>query len=80
MYVNIYNRVNSLQKEIDEINHQMEKMYNKLKELENQHQNLLKAQTTLEHDLALKIDAIHIDQEKVSSLRRAYPINILFKF
>ncbi|XP_006608611.1 tektin-3-like isoform X2 [Apis dorsata] len=70
----------SLQKEIDEINHQMERMYSKLKELENQHQNLLKAQTTLEHDLALKIDAIHIDQEKVSSLRRAYPINILFKF
>lgn len=54
-------------------------MHRTLKELENQHQKLLKTRTMLEHDLILKIDAIHIDREKVSGLRRAYPINILFK-
>ncbi|XP_050587123.1 tektin-3-like isoform X1 [Bombus affinis] len=69
----------SLQKEIGEINHQIERMHRTLKELENQHQKLLKTRTMLEHDLILKIDAIHIDREKVSGLRRAYPINILFK-
>lgn len=70
----------SLQKEINEINHQIEKMYKALEELVNQHQMLLKTRTMLEQDLALKIDAIHIDREKVYGFRRAYPINVLFKF
>ncbi|XP_076238489.1 tektin-3 [Calliopsis andreniformis] len=70
----------SLQKEIDDINHQVDRMHRALKELENQHQKLLRTRTALEHDLALKIDAIYIDREKVSSLRRAYPINALFRF
>ncbi|XP_011639987.1 tektin-3-like [Pogonomyrmex barbatus] len=70
----------SLQKEIDEINHQLERMHKALKELENQHQKLLRTRTMLEHDLALKIDAIYIDKEKVCGLRRAYPVNALFRF
>ncbi|KOC64343.1 Tektin-3, partial [Habropoda laboriosa] len=70
----------SLQKESGEISNQIERMYRALKELENQHQKLLRTRTMLEHDLALKIDAMHIDREKVSGLRRAYPINVLFKF
>nr|XP_034184390.1 tektin-3-like isoform X2 [Osmia lignaria] len=70
----------SLQKEIGEINHQVERMHRALKELEKQHQKLLRTRTTLEHDLALKIDAMYIDREKVSGFRRAYPINVLFKF
>lgn len=70
----------SLQKEIDEINHQLERMHKSLKELENQHQKLLRTRTMLEHDLALKIDAIYIDKEKVCGLRRAYPVNALFRF
>lgn len=55
-------------------------MQRALKELEKQHQKLLRTRATLEHDLALKIDAMYIDREKVSGLRRAYPINVLFKF
>lgn len=55
-------------------------MHKALKELENQHQRLLRTRTRLEHDLALKIDAIYIDREKVSGLRRAYPVNALFRF
>ncbi|XP_017756845.1 PREDICTED: tektin-3-like [Eufriesea mexicana] len=70
----------SLEKEIIEINHQILRMYKTLKELENQHQKLLKTRAILEHDFALKIDAIHIDREKVSGIRRAYPINVLLKF
>ncbi|CAK9806686.1 TEKT3 [Anthophora plagiata] len=70
----------SLQKESGEISNQIERMYRALKELENQHQKLLRTRITLEHDLALKIDAMHIDREKVSGFRRAYPINVLFKF
>ncbi|EZA61330.1 Tektin-3 [Ooceraea biroi] len=70
----------SLQKEIEEINHQLERMHKALKELENQHQKLLRTRTMLEHDLALKIDAIYIDKEKVCGLRRAYPVNALFRF
>ncbi|XP_031835196.2 tektin-3 isoform X1 [Nomia melanderi] len=70
----------SLRKEIDDIHHQVERMQKALKELENQQQKLLRTRLTLEHDLALKIDAIYIDREKVSGLRRAYPINVLFKF
>ncbi|XP_076682903.1 tektin-3 isoform X1 [Andrena cerasifolii] len=70
----------SLQMEIDEINHQVERMHRALKELENQHQKLLRTRTALEHDFALKIDAMYIDREKVSGLRRAYPINALFRF
>ncbi|CAK9827925.1 TEKT3 [Anthophora retusa] len=70
----------SLQRESGEISNQIERMYGALKELENQHQKLLRTRITLEHDLALKIDATHIDREKVSGLRRAYPINVLFKF
>lgn len=72
--------VHSLQKEVDEINHQVERMHRALKELENQHQKLLRTRTALEHDLALKIDAMYIDREKVSGLRRAYPINALVRF
>ncbi|XP_076398028.1 tektin-3 isoform X2 [Megachile rotundata] len=70
----------SLQKEINEINHQIRRLHMALKELENQHQKLLRTRTTLEHDLALKIDAMYIDREKVSGLRRIYPINALFRF
>jgi len=70
----------SLQKEIDEINYQLERMHKALKELENQHQKLLRTRTMLEHDLALKIDAMYIDKEKVCGLRRAYPVNALFRF
>ena len=70
----------SLQMEIDEINHQVERMHRALKELENQHQKLLRTRTALEQDFALKIDAMYIDREKVSGLRRAYPINALFRF
>ncbi|XP_015436179.1 PREDICTED: tektin-3-like [Dufourea novaeangliae] len=70
----------SLHKEIEEINHQVERLHRALKELEIQHQKLLKTRSTLEHDFALKIDAMYIDREKVSSLRRAYPINVLFRF
>lgn len=55
-------------------------MHKTLKELENQHQRLLRTRTMLEHDLALKIDAIYIDREKVCGLRRAYPVNALFRF
>lgn len=70
----------SLQKEIDDINYQLERMHKALKELENQHQKLLRTRTMLEHDLALKIDALYIDKEKVCGLRRAYPVNALFRF
>lgn len=70
----------SLQKEIDDINYQLERMHKALKELENQHQKLLRTRTMLEHDFALKIDALYIDKEKVCGLRRAYPVNALFRF
>ncbi|XP_053996436.1 tektin-3-like [Hylaeus anthracinus] len=70
----------SLQHEIDDIKHQVERMHKALRELENQHQKLLRTRTTLEHDLVLKIDAMYIDREKVFGLRRAYPINALFRF
>lgn len=55
-------------------------MHKALKELEDQHQRLLRTRTALEHDLSLKIDAIYIDREKVCGLRRAYPVNALFRF
>ncbi|XP_078038720.1 tektin-3 [Augochlora pura] len=70
----------SLKKEIDEINHQVDRMQRSFKELENQQQKLLRTRSKLEHDLTLKIDAMYIDREKVSGLRRAYPINVLFRF
>ncbi|XP_053974861.1 tektin-3-like [Hylaeus volcanicus] len=70
----------SLQHEIDDIKHQVERMHKALRELENQHKKLLRTRTTLEHDLVLKIDAMYIDREKVFGLRRAYPINALFRF
>lgn len=70
----------SLQKEIEGINKQVERMYKALKEIENQHQRLLRTRSALEHDLALKIDAMYIDKEKVTGLRRAYPVNALFRF
>ncbi|XP_043520165.1 tektin-3-like [Frieseomelitta varia] len=70
----------SLQKEINETNHEIERMHRTLEKLENQHQKLLKTRTMLEHDLELKVDAIHIDHDKITGLRRAYPINVLFKF
>lgn len=70
----------SLQKEIDEIDHQVKRMHKALKELEDQHQRLLRTRTALEHDLSLKIDALYIDREKVCGLRRAYPVNALFRF
>ncbi|XP_015587534.1 tektin-3 isoform X2 [Cephus cinctus] len=70
----------SLQKEIDDINQQVERMHKMLKELENQHQRLLRTRNEMEHDMALKIDAMYIDKEKVCGLRRAYPINALFRF
>ena len=69
-----------MQKEIEDINRQVERMYKALKEIENQHQKLLRTRSALEHDLALKIDAIYIDKEKVAGLRRAYPVNALFRF
>ncbi|XP_043284960.1 tektin-3-like isoform X2 [Venturia canescens] len=70
----------SLQKEIEGINNEVNKMHKALKEMENQHQRLLRSKNALEHDLALKIDAMHIDKEKVFGLRRAYPVNALFRF
>ncbi|KAK2584912.1 hypothetical protein KPH14_002508 [Odynerus spinipes] len=70
----------SLKKEIGEIDHQITRVHKALKELEDQHQKLLKTRTALEHDLALKIDALYIDREKVCGLRRAYPVNALFRF
>lgn len=73
-------KISSLQKEIDEINKQVERMYHVLKEVENQHQRLLKTRNALEHDLALKVDAMYIDKEKVCGLRRAYPVNALYRF
>ncbi|XP_066601180.1 tektin-3-like [Prorops nasuta] len=70
----------SLQKEIENINYQVERMYKALKEVENQHQRLLRTRNALEQDLALKIDALYIDEEKVSGLRRSYPVNVMFRF
>ncbi|XP_058803869.1 tektin-3-like isoform X2 [Phymastichus coffea] len=70
----------SLQREIEEIYAQVEKMHRSLKEMENQHQKLLRNRNGLEHDLALKIDAIYIDKDKVCGLRRAYPVNAMFRF
>lgn len=70
----------SLQREIEDINRQVEKMHKMLKELECQHQRLLRTRNGLEHDLALKIDTMYIDKEKVCGLRRAYPVNALFRF
>lgn len=55
-------------------------MHKMLKEIECQHQRLLRTRNALEHDLALKIDAMYIDKEKVGGLRRAYPVNALFRF
>ena len=55
-------------------------MHKTLKEIENQHQKLLHTKSALEHDLALKIDTMYIDKEKVTGLRRAYPVNSLFRF
>lgn len=69
-----------MQKEIEDINRQVERMHKVLKEMENQHQRLLRTRNALEHDLALKIDAMYIDKEKVGGLRRAYPVNALFRF
>ncbi|KAG8034740.1 hypothetical protein G9C98_007816 [Cotesia typhae] len=70
----------SLQKEIDNVNREVDKMHRMLKEIECQHQRLLRTRNSLEHDLALKIDAMYIDKEKVCGLRRAYPVNALFRF
>ncbi|KAL7288148.1 hypothetical protein TKK_0017810 [Trichogramma kaykai] len=70
----------SLQKEIDGIYNQVEKMHRALKDMECQHQRLLRTRNALEHDLALKIDALYIDKDKVCGLRRAYPVNAMFRF
>lgn len=70
----------SLQKEIEGIYNQVEKMHKCLKEMEDQHQRLLRTRNSLEHDLSLKIDAVYIDKEKVCGLRRAYPVNAMFRF
>lgn len=70
----------SLQREIDDIYNQVERMHKSLKDMENQHQRLLRTRNALEHDLALKIDAVYIDKEKVCGLRRAYPVNAMFRF
>ncbi|CAD6227513.1 GSCOCG00001196001-RA-CDS [Cotesia congregata] len=70
----------SLQKEIENVNREVDKMHRMLKEIECQHQRLLRTRNSLEHDLALKIDAMYIDKEKVCGLRRAYPVNALFRF
>lgn len=70
----------SLQKEIDNIHHQVERMHKTLKELEHQHQRLLRIRNSLEHELSLKIDTLYIDKEKVCGLRRAYPVNAMFRF
>lgn len=69
-----------MQKEIENVNREVDKMHRMLKEIECQHQRLLRTRNSLEHDLALKIDAMYIDKEKVCGLRRAYPVNALFRF
>ena len=69
-----------LQREIDNIHNQVERMHKSLRELENHHQKLLSTRNALEHDFSLKIDALHIDKEKVCGLRRAYPVNAMFRF
>ena len=70
----------SLQKEIEGIYNQVERMHRSLKDMESQHQRLLRVRSSLEHDLALKIDALYIDKDKVCGLRRAYPVNAMFRF
>lgn len=70
----------SLQREIEEIYGQVERMHRSLKDMENHHQKLLRTRNGLEHDLALKIDTIYIDKDKVCGLRRAYPVNAMFRF
>ena len=70
----------SLQREIEDIYNQVERMHKSLKDMECQHQRLLRTRNGLEHDLALKIDTIYIDKDKVCGLRRAYPVNAMFRF
>lgn len=46
---------------------------NKLAQEENAIQHLLRTKATLEHDLAVKNNTLHIDRERCLGNRRTYP-------
>lgn len=66
-------------KEVEDINKIVYDMNMKLQQIEAQHQQLLRTRSNLESNLRSKMDALFIDREKCTGLRRSCPISSTIK-
>lgn len=62
-----------LVQEIEDLHSMIQDLKNKLSLEENAIQHLLRTKATLEQDLAIKNNSIHIDKERCLGNRRTYP-------
>lgn len=59
--------------EIDDLHSMIVDLKNKLSLEENAIQHLLRTKSTLEHDLSIKNNSLHIDKERCLGNRRIFP-------
>jgi tektin-3 len=59
--------------EIEDLKAMIQDLKNKLSQEENAIQHLLRTKATLEHDLSIKNNSLHIDHERCLGNRRTYP-------
>jgi tektin-3 len=59
--------------EIEDLKAMIQDMKNKLSQEENAIQHLLRTKGTLEHDLSIKNNTMHIDADRCLGNRRTYP-------
>ncbi|KAL3307391.1 hypothetical protein Ciccas_014095, partial [Cichlidogyrus casuarinus] len=60
--------------EIQDIKDSVSQLVDKLQAAENVHQQLLMNRNTLEQDLAVKANSLHIDREQCLGIRRTFPM------
>lgn len=69
-----------LTQEIKDLQDVIDKLHRKLLEAEAQHQQLLQNRSSLEQELAVKMNSLFIDREKCMGMRRSYPISTTVKY
>jgi len=62
-----------LVQEVEDLHSMIQDLKNKLAQEENAIQHLLRTKATLEHDLSVKNNSLHIDRERCLGNRRTYP-------
>ena len=65
--------ISRLIQEIEDLKAMIQDMKTKLTQEENAIQHLLRTKATLEHDLSIKNNTMHIDQDRCLGNRRTYP-------